>query len=393
MIDNIKFQFSMKSKSLEIPLRDTDEVIELDLEQLPEGEEILGILRTENVPLHIWLTLAKHYYKQEKMHDFVLLLENCHKDAATDYREQEKDKMLALDTLAAHYVSLGRKEKNKEARKKHFGKATSLYTQADKIIMYDQNHLVGRAHFCLLEGDKTDQADAQFNFVLAKSEKHIAANMGKACILFNKKDYKGALGHFKKALKGNDNCPASVRLGMGLCFYRLGNTDKAQMAFERALELDPRSTGSLIGLAILHLNSGDKDKLIKGVKLLSQAYGIDSANSMTLNHLANHFFFKKDYQKVQHLAQHSLQGTEVEVIRAESCYQLARSYHNQQKYDQAFQYYYQSTQFASPSYVLPHFGLGQMYIFREDYANAALCFEKVSCDLCQSFFMFFQVYF
>ena len=41
------------------------------------------------------------------------------------------------------------------------------------------------------------QADAQFNFVLAKSDKHIAANMGKACILFNKKDFKGALGHFR----------------------------------------------------------------------------------------------------------------------------------------------------------------------------------------------------
>lgn len=32
--------------------------------------------------------------------------------------------------------------------------------------MYDPNHLLGRAYFCLLEGDKMDQAEAQFNFVL-----------------------------------------------------------------------------------------------------------------------------------------------------------------------------------------------------------------------------------
>ena len=44
--------------------------------------------------------------------------------------------------------------------------ATFLYTTADKIIMYDPNHLLGRAYFCLLEGDKMDQAEAQFNFVL-----------------------------------------------------------------------------------------------------------------------------------------------------------------------------------------------------------------------------------
>ncbi len=31
----------------------------------------------------------------------------------------------------------------------------------------------------------------------------------------------------------------------------------------------------------------------------------------------------------------------------------------------------------SSSYVLPHFGLGQMYIARGDSDNAAQCFEKV----------------
>ena len=38
-------------------------------------------------------------------------------------------------------------------------------------------------------------------------------------------------------------------------------------------------------------------------------------------------------------------------------------------YDQAFQYYYQATQFAALSFVLPFFGLGQMYIFRGENDN------------------------
>ena len=37
----------------------------------------------------------------------------------------------------------------------------------------------------------------------------------------------------------------------------------------------------------------------------------------------------------------------------------------------------QATQFANSGYVLPHFGLGQMYIARGDVENAAQCFEKV----------------
>jgi hypothetical protein len=34
------------------------QVIELDLDQLPEGEEVLSILRQEVAPLHLWVTLA-----------------------------------------------------------------------------------------------------------------------------------------------------------------------------------------------------------------------------------------------------------------------------------------------------------------------------------------------
>lgn len=151
----------------------------------------------------------------------------------------------------------------------------------------------------------------------------------------------------------------------------------SRLAFERALSLDANCVGALVGLAILQLNLHEPDSNRMGVQKLSKAYSIDSTNPMVLNHLANHFFFKKDYHKVQHLALHAFHNTENEAMRAESCYQLARAFHVQRDYDQAFQYYYQSTQFAPSHFVLPHFGLGQMYIYRGDTENAAQCFEKV----------------
>ena len=54
--------------------------------------------------------------------------------------------------------------------------------------------------------------------------------------------------------------------------------------------------------------------------------------------------------------------------------------HLQNDYDQAFQYYYQATQFASTSFILPFFGLGQMYIFRGDTENVS--------SFCASFWLF-----
>ncbi|XP_067928007.1 RNA polymerase-associated protein CTR9 homolog [Watersipora subatra] len=365
------------SGTIEIPLRDTDEVIELDLETLPDGEEVLTILKQEGCPLNVWVTLAIEYYKQGNEDDFEKILESSRQDANYSYADYEKDQMKALDTLAAYYVQKAHAEKNKDRKRELFTRATLLYTTADKIIMYDQNHLLGRAYFCLLEGDKMEQADAQFNFVLGQSPSNIPSLLGKACIAFNKKDYRGALAYYKKALRTNPNCPASVRLGMGHCFLKLNKPEKARHAFDRALDLDPQCVGALVGCSIMELNNKTQDSIKNGVQLLSKAYTIDSANPMVLNHLANHFFYKKDYQKVQHLALHAFHNTENESMRAESCYQLARAFHVQNDYDQAFQYYYQSTQFASANFVLPYYGLGQMYIHRNDTSNASQCFEKV----------------
>ncbi len=91
------------------------------------------------------------------------------------------------------------------------------------------------------------------------------------------------------------NCliAAEVRLGMGHCFVKLNKLEKARLAFGRALELNSKCVGALVGLAVLELNSKEADSIKNGVQLLSRAYTIDPSNPMVLNHLANHFFFKK----------------------------------------------------------------------------------------------------
>ena len=46
--------------SIVIPLRNSaeDEIIEIDFSELPDGEEVLQILKSEKAPLHYWLDLA-----------------------------------------------------------------------------------------------------------------------------------------------------------------------------------------------------------------------------------------------------------------------------------------------------------------------------------------------
>lgn len=115
------------------------------------------------------------YYRQDKEKDFVEILKSACTEVnnqrqqaqlTTSHRAQEIDQMRCLDTLAAYNVKRGHREKVKEKKREYFTQATLLYTHADKILMYDLNHLLGRAYICLLEGDKMEQAEQQFNFVL-----------------------------------------------------------------------------------------------------------------------------------------------------------------------------------------------------------------------------------
>lgn len=59
-----------------------------------------------------------------------------------EYKEYAQDQMVVLDCLAAYYVQMGRKERNKDKKRELFTKATQLYTTADKIIMLDQVHII-----------------------------------------------------------------------------------------------------------------------------------------------------------------------------------------------------------------------------------------------------------
>ncbi|CAJ0571771.1 unnamed protein product, partial [Mesorhabditis spiculigera] len=343
-------------------------------EDMPLLEDLVGILKSERAPLHCWVDAAIGYYVQKRNEEFIKLLETAGGDAFLEYPGIEKDQMRALDTLAAFYVSEGHRERtNKDRRKECFQKATLLYTTADKISMYEQEHLLGRAYFCLIEGNKIDQADQQFNFVLNTSPNNIPATLGKACIFYQRRDYKQALAHYKKALKQKPDCPADVRLGIGHCYAKLGKTERARAAFERCLELDKGNVAAMAALGVLERNSGDE---ASGVQRFAIAYQTEKTNPIVLNQLAGYFFVQKDYDRVKELALHAYGFADTDEVRADSSYQLARCHHVERDYENAFKNYYHATVHCQ-NHALAQHGLGQMYIQRSEYDNAIGCFEKV----------------
>ena len=125
----------LRSRTIEIPIRDSEEVIELECTSLPEADEVLLILSHEKAQMKIWVRLALEYWRQDRKQEFCQILESARNDAGQDYQGHDKDTMRCLDTLAAYNVICGKQETDKERQTKYFMEATQLYTLADKVYI------------------------------------------------------------------------------------------------------------------------------------------------------------------------------------------------------------------------------------------------------------------
>jgi hypothetical protein len=78
----------------------------LDKIILSEPKFSLYICMKEKPPLHLWNTLAREYYRQQRYPDFVKILEAGINFKFKDYDGYDKDQMAAYDTLAAYFVQV-----------------------------------------------------------------------------------------------------------------------------------------------------------------------------------------------------------------------------------------------------------------------------------------------
>jgi RNA polymerase-associated protein CTR9 len=117
---------------------------------------------------------------------------------------------------------------------------------------------------------------------------------------------------------------------MGLCYLKLNLDEIASRCFERVLEMDPDHLDSRIALAITKLNSHDEDSIVSGMLSMKEVYQLtNKSHPLVLLHLANHFFFKKEYQKAEMLITKAINQTQMDDIKAEANLLLGRIYHTQ----------------------------------------------------------------
>lgn len=363
-----------------IPVQNSEEEVRVSLDQLPhDASDILDILKAEQASLDLWLIIAREYFKQGKIEQFRQILEEGSSAEIDDYYADVKYERIAiLNALGAYHSYLGKIETKQREKEDHFVEATKYYNKASRIDMHEPSTWVGKGQLLLAKGE-LEQASNAFKIILDGDRDNVPALLGQACVHFNRGRFSDALDLYKRALQVYPTCPAAVRLGIGLCRYKLGHFEKARQAFQRVLQLDSDNVEALVALGIMDLQTNEADAIRDGMEKMEAAFQIYPYCPMALNHLANHFFFTGQHYFVEQLTETALAVSDQGLMKSHSYYNLARSYHSKGDYEKAGRYYMASVKESSRphDFVLPYFGLGQVKLKTGDFKVSLSNFEKV----------------
>lgn len=366
-----------------IPVLKSNEPIELTSNDLMETDpqDIVSILQDEKAPPLIWLEIATEYYRRGKPEVYTKVVESglqyyqMREEEARaqrgriSYASQSESIIPLLCSIAlfntieaSRLKEKGMNAKQDEKIEKLMKSAKEYLDQASRVNSYDSGYRAAYGIYLMLD-NKLDDALREFDNAIKLGVSSVAgtqksgggggemlAYIGKANIAFRKGKYKDASDGFKTVISLYPGCPSSVRVGLGLCFYHMGNTGRAYECFDRALELNPSDVDALVSLAIIEIGLSSeveglgtttaeiaKNQQIarslrtKAEAKLQKAYAIDGNNSLVLTHLANRFFLQKDrdYQKIDNMLHKAFDNTSSNKIRAEIRYALGRNAHAQ----------------------------------------------------------------
>ncbi|XP_004288975.1 PREDICTED: RNA polymerase-associated protein CTR9 homolog [Fragaria vesca subsp. vesca] len=344
--------------SVYIPVQNSEEEVRVALDQLPrDASDILDILKAEQAPLDLWLIIAREYFKQGKLEQFRQILEEGSSPEIDEYYADVRYERIAiLNALGAYYSYLGKIETKQREKEEHFILATQFYNKASRIDIHEPSTWVGKGQLLLAKGE-VDQAFNAFKIVLDGDRDNVPSLLGQACVEFNRGQFSDSLELYKRALQVNPDCPAAVRLGIGLCRYKMGQFEKAWQAFHRVLELDPENVEALVALAILDLHTNAAAGIRKGMEKMQRAFELYPYCAMALNYLANHFFYTGQHFLVEQLTETALAVTNHGPTKSHSYYNLARSYHSKGDYDKAGVYYMASVKEISKpqEFIFPYY--------------------------------------
>ncbi|CAN6626443.1 RNA polymerase-associated protein Ctr9p [Trichomonascus vanleenenianus] len=372
---------------VDIPLHDGADVVTIRMTDMPDDpDELCTFLENEQSGDEYWLTVAILYARkgmiQAAMRVINAALERENKD--------ERSKLPFVACLAWLYLREYRTARVQKDEASDAPTKESMFSLAMKNGNYALSLSSRSGSNALMKGalslarSKFDEAYVTFQSALKESnDLNLFAQLGKARVLYHRKNYREALRVYQTVLIGRPDIKPDPRIGIGLCCWQLGDKETAFNAWARALEIDPENDAAEILVGITYLDrayrniEGEKfGKLYaSAIEHAQKAYKIDSTNCLSSLVLAGFLYSKKELDSVVKLCQKVIDYTDVPSLKSDAYFWMGRAYHASKDYDAALENYAQAERLNGKN-ILPSIGKGLIQIAQES-PEALITFEKL----------------
>jgi RNA polymerase-associated protein CTR9 len=244
-----------------------------------------------------------------------------------------------------------------------------------------------KATLFLLTG-KMDDAYRTYDFVLSKDPGHLLSLMGKARVLYIRNQYRAALKLYQSVLSAAPDFLPDPRIGIGLCFWNLGEHNIARRAWERSQTVNPgkASTGATLLLGLSWLNVArdpkldEEDKIefyTRGIQQVQAAWAQDKTCAATAAALSGYFLTSANkWDTVIKLAELAVQHGDSRAVISDGHLAIARALHAQDKADEATRHYALAME-ANPNSTVAALAMGQMHVQIQDWPAAVNAYDAV----------------
>lgn len=382
--------------TIDIPIKGQNDVLSIDCRELPEdARELCDFLANEEAEPKYWVKLAFEYRNINLVDQAISILTTGLTTPAIQHAGQRRFAFFSL--LSSLYIEKARHAPTGPHRpadgsdvpnKEHWQRlATQALNDATRINPGNTANTIAKGVLSMmrLETDRTmDEANRAFEQSARSGRTNLFALLGRARVLYTRRKYKESLACYQRVLQARPTLLPDPRIGIGLCFWQLGQREDALYAWERSLELDAGNAPAALLAGIAHVHTAfdhvsepevfQKEYTV-GLKLVSRVYK-EHGYALAGTVLASYYFSKRDIDSLSRVIEKALTSTEVPAIKADAFLWLGRGKHLTDQPADAASFYNLARQ-AQPDLLCANLGIAQLQLGRAELTDAKLTFESI----------------
>ncbi|KAL4073760.1 hypothetical protein V8B97DRAFT_1238806 [Scleroderma yunnanense] len=371
------------------------EVITIDLGDLdPNPEDVLDLLKEGQCKVSVWTRLASEYWRRDYLTAAETIARAAIESLTSNGTTASSPPIYALlaNIQLAHarkapkvVLADAREDKLSERTKEDYYREAAQYLNAGERAAAEGGEGVGGTLAFLTRGihqlatRSMDDALRSFEGVLAEKPTNIVALLGKARILYARRNYPQALKLFQQVLQLNPSCIPDPRIGIGLCLWAMDHKAKAKAAWQRSLEVNPSEWSAQLLLGLESINASKIGNLAEaeraqaflvGNKHIETAFKANQKSAAAAGALCELFLRKGNLKRALKLAERTIQFADTLTLLTEGNLRAARVLHAEGLLKDATKYYTAATE-GQPKHIVGAIGMAQMQM-RNDEIPAAI---------------------